>query len=969
HRALYDAIYAAATLMGNATERKAAVLISSGPDDGSVRGFKETVYHALLNDMPVFVIGLDPLDEITLREIAAVTGGRYYRAISSAELIGIYERIAEVLHHQYQIIYSTHNTSRDGIGRTLSITCTYDSRTGSDAMTYRSPKDLEPVVGWPFRMGPDPRGSRFYPQASTDILPIPFGLKWSADVKGLQILTGGHPLRRSKIYHVVILDMYGFVKEYEYKSRYQRTWGMSVVNYVDALGCIDDGDGDGKNEVGVGSSELIDDRTPGIGIAFHYASITRMETMWDVVKEGGVDARGWPVCVLTDRIIVSFDADASGYPRGPSAFNRLSGYEIWHYKVGPKCEVSSIADIDNDYKMEIALSLTSADNGVVGDGWNGNGTPTSDAYFYTIVVDEDGEEILTVDYSADGENTGSIRNIFVDLNKDGKWEILALESHDAKHPGTSQIHLLDPSTGAFLKTFDGPINTSWSHPVVADVNGDGKDEVVVSRYLPEDSGYVGQYVLSSDLSVLTYREDPGEIQFANDLDGDGDIEVVLITEDTLKVVDGELSEEWRFVAKAPITSAIVSDTDGNGRNEILLLADKLYALEGGIEGLNVTINQLPSPPETFPTVKAYVTVTDKDDQPIRDLTAEHFTVTEDGVEQTPIQVHPAREEGGPISVVLVLDYSSSMYDRSGTISNMETAARKFISLMEPSDQAAIVKFSTEVEIIQNFTEDQASLTQAIDTPFAGTKGSTSFYDAIYQSAGLAAGESGRKAIVIITDAEDNSSTHSKEEAIAQAIEAGVPVFAIGLGSVKRSVLEEVTDRTGGHTYLTSDVSTLEEIYTLISQTLQSQYEITYTTSNLALEDSVRTVSIRVTWDYLTGEYTGSYRIPGERTGIEEVEGVEVIPTALRLFQNHPNPFNTGTTIRYHLPQASQVKLMIYDVLGRKIRTLEDGWQEAGVYVAKWDGTDSKGNPVGSGVYLVRLEAGSYHKVRKMVLVQ
>jgi hypothetical protein len=77
-----------------------------------------------------------------------------------------------------------------------------------------------------------------------------------------------------------------------------------------------------------------------------------------------------------------------------------------------------------------------------------------------------------------------------------------------------------------------------------------------------------------------------------------------------------------------------------------------------------------------------------------------------------------------------------------------------------------------------------------------------------------------------------------------------------------------------------------------------------------------------------------------------------------LLQNFPNPFNSDTFIRYGIPQASEVRLEIFDVLGRSVRVLHSGPAGEGWHEELWDSRDSKGIPVASGAYIVRLAADS-----------
>lgn len=98
-------------------------------------------------------------------------------------------------------------------------------------------------------------------------------------------------------------------------------------------------------------------------------------------------------------------------------------------------------------------------------------------------------------------------------------------------------------------------------------------------------------------------------------------------------------------------------------------------------------------------------------------------------------------------------------------------------------------------------------------------------------------------------------------------------------------------------------------------------------------------------------------------------GSENIPHTFELKQNYPNPFNPSTVIGYSLSQRSMVEINVFNVLGQKIRTLENGWQPAGVYQTTWDGNDFSGRSVSTGVYFYQIKAGEFSQTRKMVLMK
>ncbi|MBT4359813.1 MAG: T9SS type A sorting domain-containing protein [Candidatus Marinimicrobia bacterium] len=94
-----------------------------------------------------------------------------------------------------------------------------------------------------------------------------------------------------------------------------------------------------------------------------------------------------------------------------------------------------------------------------------------------------------------------------------------------------------------------------------------------------------------------------------------------------------------------------------------------------------------------------------------------------------------------------------------------------------------------------------------------------------------------------------------------------------------------------------------------------------------------------------------------------------IPTEYVLKQNYPNPFNPSTTLRYGLPEDATVSFVIYDIRGEVVKTIDSGTQIAGWYEHVWNGLDESGQSVSTGLYLTRLQAGSYTKVIKMLYLK
>jgi len=95
----------------------------------------------------------------------------------------------------------------------------------------------------------------------------------------------------------------------------------------------------------------------------------------------------------------------------------------------------------------------------------------------------------------------------------------------------------------------------------------------------------------------------------------------------------------------------------------------------------------------------------------------------------------------------------------------------------------------------------------------------------------------------------------------------------------------------------------------------------------------------------------------------------LLPDKFAIHQNYPNPFNPITTLRYDLPEQANVNIIIYDMLGRQVRTLLNQTQDAGYRSVIWDATNDYGKPVSAGVYLYKIQAGEFVQTKKMVLLK
>ena len=101
----------------------------------------------------------------------------------------------------------------------------------------------------------------------------------------------------------------------------------------------------------------------------------------------------------------------------------------------------------------------------------------------------------------------------------------------------------------------------------------------------------------------------------------------------------------------------------------------------------------------------------------------------------------------------------------------------------------------------------------------------------------------------------------------------------------------------------------------------------------------------------------------------EIGDLEPLPDRFGLEQNMPNPFNPSTAIGYQLPEAGMVRLAIYNLIGQEVRVLVNERRNAGSFAATWDGTDAVGRRVASGIYLYRIQAGSFSATKRMLLLK
>lgn len=161
---------------------------------------------------------------------------------------------------------------------------------------------------------------------------------------------------------------------------------------------------------------------------------------------------------------------------------------------------------------------------------------------------------------------------------------------------------------------------------------------------------------------------------------------------------------------------------------------------------------------------------------------------------------------------------------------------------------------------------------------------------------------------------------------------------------------------------------LEDQYLGDEATLAAYHWVDATTGWILIGGTIDTVQNTI---YAPIAQTGIYAAFTNQiiTGVEDDEYGDILPYQFELSQNYPNPFNPVTTIEYSLPERSSVTIEVFNVVGQKVRTLVDRVESAGSYTVTWDGTSSSGQPVSTGVYLYRFQAGDHVESKKMLLLK
>lgn len=238
-----------------------------------------------------------------------------------------------------------------------------------------------------------------------------------------------------------------------------------------------------------------------------------------------------------------------------------------------------------------------------------------------------------------------------------------------------------------------------------------------------------------------------------------------------------------------------------------------------------------------------VSVTDPMNRYVTGLEKEHFKVYEDNIEQS---IQYFSQEAAPISVGIIFDVSASMKE-DNNIRKAKNAISRFLQSGNPADEYFLVTFNHKTNLAQTFTDQSSSLQN--EAAFQKAGGTTALYDAVYMGLDqIKRASREKKALIVISDGEDNSSRYSSAEIREFAKEIDVQVYAIGhIGpqGTGSGELQRIVSMTGGRAFFPNNFNELDYYIDLIHAELRSQYVLGYSPTNKAHDGKWRRIRVKL----------------------------------------------------------------------------------------------------------------------------
>ena len=376
-------------------------------------------------------------------------------------------------------------------------------------------------------------------------------------------------------------------------------------------------------------------------------------------------------------------------------------------------------------------------------------------------------------------------------------------------------------------------------------------------------------------------------------------------------------------------------------------------------------------PDSFPNVSVVFKAETPQRKPIWNLMVEDMHAEENKQVCEVISVQPLSEIK-PIHIGLVLDHSGSMmfdfnqlFDKQGNplfelnrslhpvmpgyippLDKAKDAVKGFVKSFDTNkDFISLIGFSERVDRKVELTHDVDRISATVDSMQADF--STALYDAMLEGIHSVNRADGVKVLVVLTDGHDNASTSNWQQVVAEANEARVPVYVIGLGDVSRDTLSMITQATKGLFYHTQTANALDSIYAQISEQVHAYYNLVYRSENLSSMDGTREIelSFNVQGIHLITE-PESALFPTELIAFLDIKqktlnyllygGLSILAVALigtivyrarrywsrlgapiELIQLYPNPANDVIHVDY---TGAPGPFLIYNLMGQEVKT-------------------------------------------------
>ena len=256
----------------------------------------------------------------------------------------------------------------------------------------------------------------------------------------------------------------------------------------------------------------------------------------------------------------------------------------------------------------------------------------------------------------------------------------------------------------------------------------------------------------------------------------------------------------------------------------------------------------------FPLVQAYITVSDTQGLPVKNLDASNFKLSEDNRPINDFKIASVQNTEQPLAIVLALDTSGSMgYGVPQTaLQKSIQAAKAFISSLAPQDYVALLSFSDTPSLAQDFTTDHAKLNTALNSLRLGKN--TDMYDAIAKAATMLSNRGERRIIVLLTDGVNTVTGLSFDQAVNETQKWGAPIYPIGFGSIDKTKLQNLAALTGGSVQIQPDPTALEDAFSTVLKILREQYLLTFS-SSLPADGAEHTLAVSLDFQGWHAEFS------------------------------------------------------------------------------------------------------------------